>query len=168
MENLCARAADGIPRFPMGSSMDNLNQLKDVLLKRWPSLSIVGVHSPSVCDRFDEVETLKILNEIHATTPDILFVGVSMPKQEIWIAENLHRLNVPVNIGVGVAFDFLSGRIPRAPQFMQSAGLEWLYRLSCEPRRLWRRYVLGNIVFISMLIEEIVNYKISRLIRLFS
>jgi N-acetylglucosaminyldiphosphoundecaprenol N-acetyl-beta-D-mannosaminyltransferase len=136
MQTLCAhseKAGHGI--FLMGSSPENLLCLTNVLRARWPRLRIVGTHSPSMCDRFDEAETLRILAEIKAVEADILFVGVSAPKQEIWISENLHRLNVPVAIGVGAAFDFLSGRIPRAPQALQRVGLEWLYRLWKEPRR---------------------------------
>ncbi len=117
MEGVCARSAEqGYRVFLMGSSWENLEQLKKMLLKRWPRLHIVGLHSPSMCERFDETETQSILDKIHQAAPDILFVGVSAPKQEIWIAENLYRLQVPVNIGVGAAFDFLSGRIPRAPR----------------------------------------------------
>jgi N-acetylglucosaminyldiphosphoundecaprenol N-acetyl-beta-D-mannosaminyltransferase len=76
---------------------------------------------------------------------------MSTPKQEKWIASNLKTLEVPVCIGIGAAFDFMSGRIPRAPMVFQKAGLEWLYRLYREPRRLWKRYLLGNFIFLSHL-----------------
>lgn len=154
-KNLCELASQkGYSIYLMGSSEENLQQLKSVLIKRWPALKIVGHHSPSMCDRISEAENKAILERIHEAHPDILFVGMSAPKQEKWIAENLSRLEVPVSIGVGAAFDFLSGRIPRAPGVLQRSGLEWLHRLACEPRRLWRRYLLGNAIFLSLLLTE--------------
>jgi N-acetylglucosaminyldiphosphoundecaprenol N-acetyl-beta-D-mannosaminyltransferase len=154
-ESLCAKAeTTGYKIFLMGSSEQNLAALQSVLLARWPKLQISGTYSPAMCERFDESETLRILDRIAQTQTDILLVGMSAPKQEIWIAENRHRLNVPVTIGIGAAFDFLSGRIPRAPKHLQQMGLEWLYRLWCEPRRLWRRYLLGNAVFLSLLAKQ--------------
>lgn len=154
MEELCGRAAKkGHRVFLMGSTPENLTNLKTALIKRHPGLNIVGTHSPSVCDQFDEAETQQILTEIHAATPDILFVGVSTGKQERWISQNLARINVPACLAVGAAFDFLSGRVPRAPEWLRAHGLEWLYRLYCDPRRLWKRYLLGNFVYLIMLIK---------------
>ncbi|MFA5974889.1 MAG: WecB/TagA/CpsF family glycosyltransferase [Elusimicrobiota bacterium] len=164
MTGLCKHASQkGYSIFLMGSSRENLDMLQKVLLSRWPRLRIVGLYNPSMCDQFDEDENRRILEMIRQARPDILFVGMSAPKQEKWIAQNLNRLHAPVCMGVGAAFDFLSGRIPRAPERLQRIGLEWLYRLSCEPRRLWRRYILGNIVFLSLLLNEIIRYKFSRL-----
>jgi UDP-N-acetyl-D-mannosaminuronic acid transferase (WecB/TagA/CpsF family) len=149
-----------------GSDLTLADGMSIVWGARWLGIRlpgrIAGTHSPSMCDRFDEAETLRILAEIKAVEADILFVGVSAPKQEIWISENLHRLNVPVAIGVGAAFDFLSGRIPRAPQALQRVGLEWLYRLWKEPRRLWKRYLLGNAIFLSVLAREFIRLKFHR------
>jgi len=152
---LCEEASlKGYRVFFLGSTHENLAILLRVLTARWPGLIIAGSHSPSICDRLDEKENSAIMEEIHRAKPDILFVGMSAPKQEKWIAENLHLLQVPVCLGVGAAFDFLSGRIPRAPQQLQKIGLEWLYRLWCEPRRLWKRYLLGNAVFLSLLLRD--------------
>ncbi len=164
MEALCAISERRNYRiFLMGSYSENLDALQRTLLLRWPGLTIVGYYSPPMCERFEESETQLIVDRLRETKPDILFTGISAPKQEIWIAENLGRLQVPVAMGVGAAFDFLSGRIPRAPLWMQKIGLEWLYRLWREPRRLWRRYVLGNLIFLSLLLKELVSYKVSRL-----
>ncbi len=158
---LCERAAQkGYSIFLMGSSAENLDQLKKVLLKRWPTLRILGDYSPSMCERIGEAENETILARIYAVQPDILFVGMSAPKQEKWISDNLAKINVPVSIGIGAAFDFLSGRIPRAPALLQESGLEWLHRLWCEPQRLWRRYLLGNAVFLSLLLTERVAQKL--------
>jgi N-acetylglucosaminyldiphosphoundecaprenol N-acetyl-beta-D-mannosaminyltransferase len=164
MKALCERApAHGHKIFLLGTSQDNLEKLAHKLKARTPNLDIVGMYSPPMCNQLNENENQKILKLIHDTKPDLLFVGLSAPKQEKWIAENLQRLSVPVCLGVGAAFDFLSGRIPRAPLKMQTIGLEWLYRLWCEPKRLWKRYLLGNAVFLSSLIWELITYKASRL-----
>jgi N-acetylglucosaminyldiphosphoundecaprenol N-acetyl-beta-D-mannosaminyltransferase len=152
MEALCRRAAQLRYRiFLMGATESTLQKLQEKLLRICPGLLVVGVYSPPMCDQLPESENLKIIQSLHAAKPDILFVGMSCPKQERWIARNLPRLNVPVSLGVGAAFDFLSGKIPRAPHSFQTTGTEWLYRLYREPRRLWKRYLLGNLVFLSLL-----------------
>jgi N-acetylglucosaminyldiphosphoundecaprenol N-acetyl-beta-D-mannosaminyltransferase len=162
MEMLCADAAEkGHRIFLLGSSLENIQRLSAVLTTRWPNLMIAGVHSPPMCERLDEAENQTIMTQLQNAKPDILFVGMTCPKQEIWIAENLHRLGVPVCAGVGAAFDFLSGRIPRAPAQMRRVGLEWLYRLYCEPRRLWKRYLLGNAIFLSLLLKKLLEQKLS-------
>jgi N-acetylglucosaminyldiphosphoundecaprenol N-acetyl-beta-D-mannosaminyltransferase len=154
-EALCQRAEKrGYRLFFMGSSQENLDMLKKALLGRYPALNIVGMLSPSMCDRFSDEENQKIIAEVRHAAPDILFVGISTQKQEIWMSENLQKLNVPASLGVGAAFDFLSGRVPRAPEWLQKNGLEWMYRLFCEPKRLWKRYLLGNALFLYLLIKE--------------
>jgi N-acetylglucosaminyldiphosphoundecaprenol N-acetyl-beta-D-mannosaminyltransferase len=162
MKALCREAVTrGHRIFLLGGDAANLEALERTLQKEYPSLHIAGTYSPSFCQRICEEENKKIIQMLEEVRPDILFVGLSAPKQEKWIADNLHRLPVPVSIGVGAAFDFLSGRIPRAPLWIQRIGLEWLYRLYCEPRRLWRRYLLGNVVFISLLLKELFAQKLS-------
>jgi len=154
----CARASQKRYRiFLMGSSEDTLQKMSAVLQKRWPGLIICGTHSPSICDRFSDAENEEICRRINETHPDILFVGLSAPKQEIWLAKNAHRLSAPAALAIGAAFDFISGKIPRAPQKIRRIGLEWLYRLYCEPRRLWKRYLLGNAVFLSDVVREIIR-----------
>ena len=103
-----------------------------------------------------------MIQRIRAAAPDILFVGMSCPKQEKWIAEHLTELSVPICLGVGAAFNFLSGAVPRAPARLQAVGLEWLYRLYREPGRLWKRYLLGNAVFLSLLSAQWVRCVINR------
>jgi N-acetylglucosaminyldiphosphoundecaprenol N-acetyl-beta-D-mannosaminyltransferase len=162
MRALCQRAAaKGHRIFLMGSSVANLEKLSRALEANAPGLHIAGTYSPPWCERFSEEETQIIISHLKASQPDILFVGVSCPKQERWIAENLNRLGVPLCLAVGAAFDFLSGRIPRAPEFMRKRGLEWLYRLWCEPRRLWKRYLLGNLIFFMLLLKERFRLKLS-------
>lgn len=160
MKALCVQAAEQHHRiFLLGSTPENLESLSHKLQQRVPGLEIAGVYSPPMCDTINEDENNKILKLLDEAKPDILFVGLSAPKQDMWIARNLNRLHVPVSIGVGAAFDFLSGRIPRAPYHMQKIGLEWLYRLSREPRRLWKRYLLGNAIYLTMVARESLRLK---------
>jgi len=157
-EALCERASlKGYRIFLMGSSWDTLRSLKKTLEKKFPGTQITGTFSPSYCDAFSEEETSLMLAEFDKAKADILLVGISCPKQEQWIAENLKRINIPLCLGVGAAFEFICGRIPRAPLWMRNTGLEWLHRLYCEPRRLWKRYLLGNFVFLSLLFKELVK-----------
>lgn len=163
MDTLCARAAaKGYRVFLLGTTNDNLAQLAKTLTTDHPGLHIVGMHSPSFCEKLTAGENDQIIQRLTDAKPDILFVGMSAPKQEKWIDENLSRLPVPLAIGVGAAFDFLSGRIPRAPRFWQRRGLEWLYRLCCEPRRLWKRYLLGNAVYLGLLARQNARTKYQR------
>lgn len=100
-------------------------------------------------DRIDE-----IITRIKQTESDILLVAMGNPKQEFWIANNMRDLNVPVCIGVGALFDYLGGRAARAPQWMLNTGMEWVFRLAMEPKRLWRRYLIGNVKFIMRVYRE--------------
>ena len=89
-----------------------------------------------------------VVDAINAARPDIVWVGLSTPKQERWMAAHVGRLDAPVLIGVGAAFDFHAGDAAQAPRWMQRSGLEWLFRLAVEPRRLWRRYLRNNPRFV--------------------
>ena len=101
---------------------------------------MAGTHTPPFRP-LTESEAQEVEKTIRAAQPDIVWVGLSTPKQEIWMSEFVERLNVPVLVGVGAAYDFLSGTKKQAPRWMQRSGLEWLYRLINEPSRLWPRYV---------------------------
>jgi N-acetylglucosaminyldiphosphoundecaprenol N-acetyl-beta-D-mannosaminyltransferase len=113
--------------------------LASQLTDMFDGLQIAGIHSPPFRKLTNE-EDQETIEKINAAKPDIVWVGLSSPKQEYWMAEHLERINVPVMIGVGAAFDFLSGSKPQAPGWMQRSGLEWLFRFLTEPRRLWPRY----------------------------
>jgi N-acetylglucosaminyldiphosphoundecaprenol N-acetyl-beta-D-mannosaminyltransferase len=152
---LCRLAAlRGYGVFLLGTSDENLRALEAQLVAANPGLRILGMFSPPMCERFSREQSDEMVARVNASKADILLVGLSCPKQERWIAANIDRLEVPVSLGVGAAFDFLSGRIPRAPGWLQKRGLEWLFRLWCEPRRLWRRYLWGNLIFVSLLLAE--------------
>ena len=97
-----------------------------------------------------------MLDEINHSGADILLVGLGSPKQDYWMAMHRENIRIPVLIGAGAAFDFLAGTKPQAPRWMQRSGLEWLFRLLCEPRRLWRRYLIGNLRFVVLMFRDMV------------
>ena len=129
----------GYRQFYYGGGEGVADKLKQVLGNAHPRLKVVG----TLCPPFRELtpeEDQAVIDAINAARPDIVWVGLSTPKQEFWMAKQLGRLEAPVIVGVGAAFDFLAGTKRQAPLWMQRNGLEWLFRLCSEPRRLWRRY----------------------------
>src|SRR5689334_16389812 len=149
MERYCERSAlTGARMFLYGGrNQGALVQLALNLRRRFPGVKIVGGYSPPFRELSDE-ERDAIVAEINQAKPDVVWVGIGVPKQEKWMADMRDRLEAPVLVGVGAAFDFHAGLVPQAPAWMQSAGLEWLYRLSKEPRRLWKRYLTYNPRFV--------------------
>ncbi|MDI6784303.1 MAG: WecB/TagA/CpsF family glycosyltransferase, partial [bacterium] len=133
----------------------------DQLKKQFPTLQIVGTQH----GYFTEAEEQSIISEIINSKPDILLVGFGVPQQEKWLAKNLQKLNVPVAWGVGALLEYYALKTPRAPRWMRQSGLEWLYRLYLEPRRMWRRYLVGNMVFImhilALVLVDIISVSIS-------
>ena len=122
-------------------------RLAERLRARFPKLEVVGGYSPPFRPLTAE-EDAEVVARINAAAPDIVWVGLSTPKQERWMFEHRARLSAPVFIGVGAAFDFHAGLKPQAPRWMQRNGLEWIFRLYQEPRRLWRRYLRNNPLFV--------------------
>jgi N-acetylglucosaminyldiphosphoundecaprenol N-acetyl-beta-D-mannosaminyltransferase len=141
MEHVLLKSLEtGWTHFFYGGEPGVAVKLAIALEHKYPGVAIVDTFSPPYRTLTPE-EDEKIISRINAANPDILWVGISTPKQELWMAEHVGKLNVPVLIGVGAAFDFLSGTKKQAPKWMQRSGLEWLFRLATEPRRLWRRYL---------------------------
>jgi N-acetylglucosaminyldiphosphoundecaprenol N-acetyl-beta-D-mannosaminyltransferase len=136
-----------------GGSLETNRKLIERLKEQYPQLKIVGSYAPPFREAC-EMERGEILEQIDQSQPDVLWVGLGSPKQDYWLARHRGRLKVPVMVGVGAAFDFLAGTKPQAPRWMQRSGLEWIFRLCCEPRRLWRRYLIGNSVFLYLLLKE--------------
>lgn len=139
-------ARRGYTSFFYGGAEGVPERLAEVLCARLPGLRVAGTHAPPFRDLTDE-EDDAVIEMINAANPDVLWVGLGSPKQDYWMARHRDRLNVPVMIGVGAAFDMHTGRIPQAPRWMQRSGLEWLFRLAAEPGRLWRRYLIYNPLF---------------------
>lgn len=150
MERACARAAGSGQRHYLYGGRDEkaLAQLAANLLGRHPELQLAGGYSPPF-RTLTEVELDEIAARINAAGPDVVWVGIGVPKQEKWMAAMRDRLDAPVLVGVGAAFDFHAGLVPQAPAWMQRRGLEWLFRLVQEPRRLWKRYARHNPRFVA-------------------
>jgi N-acetylglucosaminyldiphosphoundecaprenol N-acetyl-beta-D-mannosaminyltransferase len=128
-------------------------QLVARLRARFPGLQVAGIYSPAFREAA-AAEDPAIIDHINAQAPDIIWVGLGNPKQEIWMADHRAALTAPVIVGVGAAFDFHAGVKRQAPRWMMRLGLEWLFRLMSEPRRLWRRYLINNPQFIVLMIKE--------------
>jgi N-acetylglucosaminyldiphosphoundecaprenol N-acetyl-beta-D-mannosaminyltransferase len=148
MAKYCERSAQTGTRMYLygGRNQGALVQLTLSLRRRFPGLSIVGGYSPPYRELTAE-EREWVIHDINRSGADVVWVGTGQPKQEKWMAEMRDRLDAPILAGVGAAFDFHAGLVPQAPNWMQSLGLEWTFRLAQEPRRLWRRYVRYNPLF---------------------
>lgn len=129
----------GLRHFLFGATKQTLAQLEARLGREYPQAEIVGSYAPPFRP-LTAAERTDIARRINDAQPDIVWVGLGAPKQERWMAEMRERLEAPVLIGVGAAFDFHAGNLRQAPGWVQDAGLEWAFRLAMEPRRLWRRY----------------------------
>ena len=144
---ICARAAkDGIPIYLYGSMPKTLELLQQNLLEKFPGLKIAGAESPPFRALSPE-EDEAVVRRINESGAGILFVGLGCPKQDHFAADHADRIR-PVQVCVGAAFDFHAGTKPMAPAWMQRRGLEWVYRLSQEPGRLWKRYLQTNSIFV--------------------
>jgi N-acetylglucosaminyldiphosphoundecaprenol N-acetyl-beta-D-mannosaminyltransferase len=133
-------AARGWKSFFYGGKEGVPERLADKLAARFPGFISVGVYSPPFRPLTDD-EDAAIVERINGLAPDLVWIGLSTPKQERWMDAHVGRLDATVLLGVGAAFDIHAGNLPQAPRWMQANGLEWLYRVIREPRRLWRRYV---------------------------
>jgi N-acetylglucosaminyldiphosphoundecaprenol N-acetyl-beta-D-mannosaminyltransferase len=148
MLNLCEHSCtEGFSHFLYGGASGIVEQLQLLLEERFPGLKIVGSYSPPF-RRLNDLEIHDLQERVRATRPDFFWVGLSTPKQERFMAQYMSMLpEAKIFIGVGAAFDLLTGRIRQAPPWMQGTGLEWLFRLTQEPRRLARRYLVNNPLF---------------------
>lgn len=149
----CARCASaGITIYLLGSAPGVAARAAARLRARYPELRIVGVHHGYLHDTPNECAAA--IADVNAARPDILLVGMGTPLQEKWIAAHRAELNVPVCWSVGALFDYVAGVVPRAPHWMLDNGLEWLYRLYLEPRRLGYRYLIGNPLFFWRILRQ--------------
>lgn len=154
-------AAKGYHHFLYGGDVGVADRLAAVLQQSCPGIQIAGTYSPPFRPLAPE-EDASILEMIHQAQPDVLWVGLSTPKQEKWMRDHRDRLRVPVLVGVGAAFDILSGRKKQAPAWMREHGLEWLFRLIQEPRRLWKRYLVYGAEFVALVLLELLGLKRNR------
>lgn len=150
-ERLVEHAARrGLSIYLLGAREESVRGVFDRFTAKHPDLRVAGYRN----GYFTEEETGKIIEEINNSAADLLFVAMGSPAQEYWISANLARTGVRFALGVGGSFDHLSGHARRAPRWMQRAGLEWFYRLLSEPRRLWRRYLIGNTRFVRLIAKQ--------------
>jgi N-acetylglucosaminyldiphosphoundecaprenol N-acetyl-beta-D-mannosaminyltransferase len=154
VEAFLARAErEGISIFFLGASEATLQRIRERCAARWPRLVVAGTLAPPFGEWSEEADRA-IVDAVNATRPDALFVGMTAPKQELWLSRNHGYLQTPFAMGVGAAFDFLAGTRARAPEWAGRHGLEWLYRLAQEPRRMWRRNVDSAIFLWKVLTER--------------
>jgi N-acetylglucosaminyldiphosphoundecaprenol N-acetyl-beta-D-mannosaminyltransferase len=151
-------APPGYRFFFLGGRSGVAQEAAGRLQSRYPSLPVVGVHHGFFNKTAGHPENEAVLKLIAATRPDILLVGMGMPLQERWIQANQERLEATVTMTAGALFDYVSGRLQRPPTLFTEHGLEWLGRLFIEPRRLWRRYLLGNPLFLWRVLRQRFRY----------
>lgn len=151
-----ALAARGGRLFLYGGAAGVAARLGDVLAARFPGLIVAGTLSPPFRALTRE-EDDEIVERINEARPDVVLVGLGCPKQERWMADHRDRLDAAVLLGVGAAFDFLSGTVAQAPRWMMRVGLEWLFRLVHEPRRLWYRYLVYNPLFMVLATVQLIT-----------
>ena len=138
----------------MGSSEKTLALDVKQAAIRFPNLKVV-TYSPPYKPVFNEEDNMAIIEAINNANPDLLWIGMTAPKQEKWTYSHWNELNIHCHVGtIGAVFDFFAGTVERAPKWWQRHGLEWLYRLIKEPRRMWRRYIIGNTVFLWHMLGE--------------
>ena len=159
LQSFCAESA-GRPykHFFYGGAPGVADKLAQQLGHRYPGLQIAGTYCPPFRP-LNEEEDREVTRIIQASGTDVLWIGLSTPKQERWMSEHRNKLRVPVMVGVGAAFDFHTGRVVQAPKWMREHGLEWLFRLAREPRRLWRRYLLFGSQFVWLVLLELLGLR---------
>jgi N-acetylglucosaminyldiphosphoundecaprenol N-acetyl-beta-D-mannosaminyltransferase len=156
---LCQRSVEhGYTNYFFGGAAGVPELLAEKLQVRFPGLSVVGAYSPPFRS-VTPIEDAEIIAKINQAAPDIIWVGLGAPKQDLWMAAHREQLTAPVLIGVGAAFDFHTGRIPQAPRWMQQNGLEWLFRLWQEPTRLWYRYLAYNPLFVLLVLAQVLGLR---------
>ncbi len=155
MARYCERSAKTGTRTYLygGRNQGALVELALRLRHEYPGLQIVGGYSPPFRP-LSEGEQQWVVDDVNRSRPDVVWVGIGQPKQEIWMREYRDRLDAPMLVGVGAAFDFHAGLVAQAPAWMQATGLEWVYRLAQEPKRVWRRYARYNPRFVAGFVRQ--------------
>lgn len=139
--------------FFLGSSPETLKLITSRAGIEYPNVRVES-YSPPYVTEFSENEIEKMVTAVNMFEPDVLFVGMTAPKQEKWAFGHFEKLNAGHICSIGAVFDFYAGTVKRAPEWMIKIGLEWFYRLLKEPRRMWRRYILGNVIFLFYILKE--------------
>jgi exopolysaccharide biosynthesis WecB/TagA/CpsF family protein len=162
---LCERAANkGYRLFLLGGLDGVAEKAAQAMQQRYPALQIVGTEQ----GYFTEAQELQLIERINQSGADILLVGFGVPKQELWLSQYREQLTPTLCMGIGGLFDYYSGRIPRAPEWLRDIGLEWVWRLMQEPSRMWKRYLIGNPVFLYRVWRQGMNDLSQQLLRRYS
>ena len=146
---------DKLNIFLYGSTEDTLKKFKNFILKNYTGIKICGIHIDRFRDSTNQ-EDMEDIKKINNSKANIVLVGRGCPRQEIWVSDHINKINAPM-LAVGAAFDFHAGKLKQAPKIIQDYGLEWLYRLIQEPRRLWKRYLFTNSYFIFLIIKKMIK-----------
>lgn len=148
-------AVNNFSLFFLGTTQNIIEKARDVFLQKYPGLSIKGLHNGFFNKSGPENDA--VIEQINRASPDVLIVAFGMPLQEKWLMENWNKLNAKVFLVGGACFDYASGSLKRGPKFLIDIKLEWLGRLVIEPKRLWKRYLIGNTVFFTKIIKELIQ-----------
>ena len=148
-----ASESAGWKHYFWGGGPGTADALAETLRARFPKLQVVGTNCPPFRP-LNDAEMAELQAEITRLQPDIMWIGLSTPKQERFMRANIDKLDVPVMIGIGAAFDLISGRVKQSPRWIQRSGFEWLFRLLMEPRRLWKRYLKNNPLFVGRILLQ--------------
>ncbi len=153
---LCGFAArEGFSVFFFGGTPGTAERTAEIMVERNPGLRVAGHHCPDYGFEHDPTKLASALDAVRAAQPDLCFVALGSPKQEFWMDTHANELGPTIYMGVGATFDFISGRVRRAPRWIQKTGFEWLWRIAMEPRRLWRRYLVEDMVFFRIFGREL-------------
>lgn len=145
-ELVMVAAKKGYKIFLFGAKEEVVTKVKEIYEKKYSDIQIVGYRS----GYFKEVDEAEIVKQMRDSGADMMFVAFSSPKKEYWVNKYINELNIPFVMGVGGSFDIVAGVTERAPKWWQNHGLEWLYRFIQEPRRMWKRYIIGNAKFVAL------------------
>lgn len=152
--NLVRLANDkGYKLFFLGARDEVVDKVSKTFKAKYPEIQIVGKRN----GYFNEREENEVVDEIRASKADIMFVAMGSPQKEIFLNKHLNYMEIPFVMGVGGSFDVVAGVTKRAPMWMQKAGLEWFFRFLCEPKRMWKRYLVTNIIFLGMIIKALIS-----------
>jgi N-acetylglucosaminyldiphosphoundecaprenol N-acetyl-beta-D-mannosaminyltransferase len=159
LQAVCKQSlSNGYRHYFYGGAPGVAERMSLKLVNRYNGIRIVGLDCPPFRELTPE-EDEAVVQRMSAANPDIVWIGIGSPRQERWMVDHLERVGAPVMIGIGAAFDFISGNKPQAPRWMQRNGLEWFFRLASEPGRLWRRYLLSYPRFILLVLLQMVGLK---------
>ena len=162
VEATCAAGVGAGVRHGFFGGFDGVAETMATCLKqRYPEMEVAGAWNPGMIQQ-GEISPARLIDAINSSGCNLLWIGLGAPKQEIWMAQHRRHLRAPVLVGVGQAFDILAGCTTRAPDWMASRGIEWLYRLAQDPRRLWKRYFVYNSLFLWYLLLEHLGHNLHR------